>query len=125
MMAARSPEEVHQQFAKIMNAGDVEALVALYESEAKLVPQPGQVATGKDAIRAALQSLLGLKPQIHIETRNVIQAGDLASLRSRWRLAGVGPDGRSVETVGNGTEVIRRQADGTWLLVIDNPFGAD
>jgi hypothetical protein len=30
-----------------------------------------------------------------------------------------------VSMSGNGIEVVRRQSDGTWLFVIDNPAGAD
>ncbi|MBV9547223.1 MAG: hypothetical protein JOY61_22870 [Chloroflexi bacterium] len=32
------------------------------------------------------------------------------------------PDGSGVDLGGNTTEVIRRQADGTWRYVIDDPF---
>jgi ketosteroid isomerase-like protein len=54
-----------------------------------------------------------------------VHSGDVALLRSKWSLAGTGPDGKPVAMSGNGTEVVRRQADGTWLFVIDNPAGAD
>jgi ketosteroid isomerase-like protein len=43
-MAARRPEEVDQLFVQAFSAGDLETLVALYEPDAALVPQSGQLA---------------------------------------------------------------------------------
>jgi hypothetical protein len=31
--------------------------------------------------------------------------------------------GRPLELAGNAVEVVRRQADGTWSFVIDDPYG--
>ena len=60
-MPARRPEDLHRLFAEALNAGDADAVMALYEPGASLVPQPGQVATGTEAIRAALDGFLALK----------------------------------------------------------------
>ena len=124
-MPARTPEEAHQRFAEAFSSGDLEALVALYEPEASLVPQPGQVVTGREGIRQALQVFLALKPRIKLETKRVTQAGDIALLCSKWSLTGTGPDGMATQISGNGIEVVRRQPDGTWRFIIDQPFGAD
>lgn len=127
-MAARSPAEIHQRWAESYNGEDLASLVALYEPEARLVPQPGQEpVVGTAAIRAVLESFLARKGQlrIEVETESAIQAEDLALLRSHWRLAGPGADGQPVEVAHHSTEVARRQPDGTWRYLIDNPFGAD
>lgn len=124
-MSAQTPDTIHSLFAQAMNQGDIESLVALYEPTATLVPQPGQMAAGRAAIRQGLQGFLAMRPTIRIETKHVLQAGDLALLRSQWTIDCTRPDGQPMKMAGNGTEVARRQADGTWLLVIDHPFGAD
>jgi len=36
---------------------------------------------------------------------------------------GTGPDGRPITVQGTSADVLRKQADGRWLLVIDHPFG--
>ena len=33
-------------------------------------------------------------------------------------------NGNTVEMEGNGVEIVRRQADGTWKFIIDNPWGS-
>ena len=124
-MPARTPEEADQLIAQAITAGDLEAAVALYGPNASMVPEPGKVATGTAGIREALGGFLALKPKLDLQLTNVVQAGDLALLTSKWTLAGTGPDGSAVNLAGRGTEVVRRQPDGTWLFVIDNPFGGD
>ncbi len=124
-MAAHKPEEIGQIFCAAFNSGDLDSIMALYEPEAKLVPQPGQVVSGREAIRAALQGFLALKPKMNLEVKRLIQAEEIALLHSQWSLAGTGPDGSPIEISGKSTEVARRQPDGSWLYLIDNPFGAD
>ena len=125
-MAAHRPEDAHSLFTEAFNAGNLDALGALYEADATMVPQPGQpTVTGGQAIRGVLQGFLQMNATIVVETESVVQAGDIALLRSQWRLAGTGPDGEPIEMSHSGTEVVRRQADGTWLYIIDHPFGAD
>jgi len=124
-MQARNPEDLHRLFATALNAGDLDALTSLYASDAALVAQPGQAATGKAAIREALAGFLAMKPVITLTTRGIVKTADLALLYSSWALRGSGPDGRAVEMTGRGTEVARRHADGTWRLVLDNPYAVD
>ncbi len=127
-MKAGRPEELHRLWAQGYNAGDLEALSALYEPEARLVPRPGaEAVAGMAAIRDVLRGFLAQKGPLRMEikTESVIEAGDIALLRSWWRIAGSGADGKLVEITNRSIEVARRQADGSWRYVVDNPFGAD
>ena len=124
-MVARRPEEVDQLFVQAFSAGNLEALVALYEPDAVLVPQSGKVVTGREAIREALQGSLTLCGEFRLEVKSVVGTGDLALVRSDWSLVGTAPGGCLVNLSGRASEVLRRQPDGSWLYVIDNPFAAD
>jgi ketosteroid isomerase-like protein len=42
---------------------------------------------------------------------------------TRWTLDGVGPDGKAIRMAGEATDVLRRQADGSWRVALDNPWG--
>ena len=110
-------------FEAAFNSGDIEQVMALYEADAVLVPQPGQAAvSGTDAIRQSLAGFLALKLPIHLERKRVLSHGDVSLVSSSWKLAGTGPDGSPIDLSGNTTEVIHRQPDGTWRYVIDDPF---
>ena len=124
-MGPNKPEDMHKLFTAAFNSGNLEALMALYEPDAQLVPQPGQVTTGHEAIRQALLQFLALKGTMQVTTRYVIREGAIALLSGQWHLKGSGPDGKSVEMGGKSVEVARRQPSGEWLLMIDHPFGAD
>ena len=52
-MPAQRPEEVDNLFAQALNAGDLDALTALYEPQASLTPSPGTKVTGTAAIGTA------------------------------------------------------------------------
>ena len=123
-MAARTPKDAHRLFVEAFNAADLDALVALYEPEAVMIDDAG-IVHGRQAIRHALQGFLSARPRMELETKSVVQSGDLALLRADWRIRGTAPDGKSFETSHHSSEVVRRQADDTWLYVIDHPFGAD
>jgi uncharacterized protein (TIGR02246 family) len=123
-LAATEPEHIHGLFEHAFNAGDVEALLALYEPDAALVPQPGTVVEGTAAIRDALRWFLDRGGQITLDTKLVVRVGDLAYLANRWSLTGATmPDGSPAELGATTAEVARRQPDGTWRYVIDNAWG--
>jgi uncharacterized protein (TIGR02246 family) len=111
---------LHQQFEQAFNAGDIDALMALYEPDCALVGAPGSVASGPDQVREGLMGLLALNGTAKLTTRDVVQVGDLALLSCSWTLDGTGPDGQPVSIGGKTAEVARRQPDGRWLYVIDN-----
>jgi uncharacterized protein (TIGR02246 family) len=125
-MAARGPIETHTLFQKAFNAGDLQGLMALYESDAIVIPLSGaEPVKGTQAIRSALEGFLALKGKLELETKHVVQHGDIALLRAAWRLKGTGPDGKPVEMAHGSAEVVRRQPDGSWRYIIDHPFGSD
>ena len=124
-MAARTPEDLDRLFAGAMNAGNLDALVALYEPQASLTPAPGKVAVGIDAIREALGGFLDGRPKMALSPRVVARSGDLALLTSKWELAMTGPDGKPAQMRGQSVEVARRQPDGNWLFAIDLPLGIE
>jgi ketosteroid isomerase-like protein len=91
-----------------------------------LIPQPGaEPVRGTQAIRSALEGFLALKGKVELDTKHVVQHGDIALLRSAWRVKGTGPDGKPVEMSHGSAEVVRRQPDGSWRCIIDHPFGSD
>jgi ketosteroid isomerase-like protein len=122
-MSAATPEDVHRLFREWFQAGDIDRMLGLYERDALFVPQPGQTASGHAAIREALSGFLALGGRFEMVPEPPLIAGDLALLYSNWSLSGAGPDGVPFRLVGRTSDVVRRQRDGTWLTIIDNPYG--
>lgn len=123
-MKGFTPVEAITNLIIAMKNGALDELLTLYEPGATFVPKPGVVVTGTASLREAFAGFLTLKPTLTIEKHEVVEAGDIAMCCSRWNLKGTDPDGKPVEMNGCGADVFRRQEDGSWLFVIDNPWGA-
>ena len=119
-----SPIEVVAQLVQSINRGDLAAAVALYESDAVLVARPGELARGTAEIREALARFVALKATLRSEAQQVIETDSVALYVGRWSLRGTDPAGQAVAMSGESTDVLRRQGDGRWLIVLDNPWGA-
>ncbi len=119
-MGVRRPADIHREVERLVNAGDADGLAELYEADARMVDSDHQVRVGVDQIRANWAEIVAMGLTIAMETTYVVEAGDLALLSNRYTLTLDGvPVGASATA-----EVVRRQADGTWLYVLDHPFGA-
>lgn len=116
---SQSPEQLHRVFQEAFNRHDVESVVALYEPAAVMVGPSGP-AQGTDAIRERYRNFFAMRPTIDLQTLDVNVAGELAMLHGRWTLRGSVPEGTAIHREGRNTEVVRRQADGRWLFVIDH-----
>jgi uncharacterized protein (TIGR02246 family) len=121
----RRPEEMNAAFAAAYNSGDVERLLALYEPDAVLAPQPGLRAVGLEAIREALGGLLHLGGTMRSENLYCLQSGDIALLQGSWSIATADENGGPVELASRTAEVVRQQPDGSWLYVADHAFASD
>ena len=105
---ARDPQELEQLLVARQRAGDVEGMLALFESDAVIDCGEGRLIRGREAIRAFYVELVatGRKFEMGVQQPALI-SGDLALTSTRL------PDGSVT------AEVARRQDDGTWLWVID------
>ncbi|HCT76509.1 MAG TPA: hypothetical protein DGG94_15810 [Micromonosporaceae bacterium] len=107
---AMKPEDLSRLILARLNAGDVDGLVALYEADAVLALPSGEVAVGSEAIRGAYEQIVADRPVFAPgEQQPTLSSGKLALTSTRLAGGGV--------TV----EVARRQPDGSWLWVIDQP----
>ena len=124
-MSTVTPEEVLHSIAQGINAGDLDSLMMLYESDACFASQPGQVVKGQNQIRQSLQNFIGMKGKLESKIKRVFQTSNLALVISEWSFSGTGPDGNPVNLASTATDVLRQQSDGTWRVIIDNPWGTD
>ncbi len=106
---ANDPNDLEKYFIERANAGDVDGLVALYEPTAVLVDDNGEIAKGIVQIRNFFIKFLASRP--HFEPSNqaaAVCSEDIALTSST--------------NSNNGdvtAEIARRQADGSWLWVVD------
>ena len=124
-MSNLTPEEVLRSVTECINSGNLDSLMMLYESDACFASQPGQFIKGREGIRQSLQGFIDIQGKLESKIKRVFQASDLALVISEWSFSGTGPDGQPVNLASTATDVLRQQPDGTWRVIIDNPWGAE
>jgi ketosteroid isomerase-like protein len=108
---AMRPEDITRLFVERSNAGDAEGVAALYEEEAVLAYPPGEQTVGRAAIRALWEKVLAGRPRFELEEPlPTLISGDIA-------LTSTPPKDRA----GARAQVVRRQPDGSWLRLLDQP----
>lgn len=108
-----------------INSGNLDTLMSLYESEAAFATQPGSLAHGPAGVSEALAGFISMNGKLDLQVTRVLEVGDLALVTGVWSFNGTGPEGKPVRLASRNADVLRRQTDGTWRFVIDNPWGTD
>ncbi len=108
---AQRPEDITRLFVERANAGDAAGIAALYEEEAVMAYPPGQFSVGRAAIYALWQSVLDHRPHFELEDPlPTLVSGDIALTSTVAK-----------DDAGARAQVVRRQPDGTWLRLLDQP----
>lgn len=121
MFTVSVPHEMNPIFAQAFNTRDIDMLLALYEEGAVLRIDAESTFTGKAEIATELQKLLSMPGKMVSHNNFCIEHGNIALLRADHSI--VNADGATIFS-GSSAEVVRRQADGTWLYIIDHAMGA-
>jgi uncharacterized protein (TIGR02246 family) len=124
-MPARKPEECDLLLLEAVQKGDIDAALELYESQANFVMAPGDVVEGHAAIRRVLEGFAAAMAGGKMDAVSVTTSpdGTLAVTRTRGSSTVLGPDGEPMTVPFHSVEVVRKQPDGTWRFVIDDPIG--
>ncbi len=112
---AMQPEDLTRLFVERSNAGDAAGVAAgvaaLYEPDAVMAYPPGDRTVGRAAIQALWEEVLASRPHFTPEEPlPTLVCGDLA-------LTSTPPS----DGAGARAQVVRRQPDGSWLRVLDQP----
>ena len=108
---ALRPEDITRIFVERANAGDAAGIAALYEEDAVMAFPPGAQTVGRAAIEALFEQALPQMPKFELEDPlPTLVAGDIALTSTPAR------DGTGVRA-----QVVRRQPDGSWLRLLDQP----
>ncbi len=119
------PQQMNETFVRAFNSKQIDNLMLLYEPDAVLVRLDGSLARGTDQVRDELSKLLTMG--IRVEGRNqfAITYGNTALLRANFTITLLGENGQETSIKGSSSEVVSQQPDGSWLYIIDHPFGAN
>jgi len=110
--------KIRDEWAKNMHAKKLEPLVMMYTPDGVFLPPTGERIVGRDAIRELCRKVMGVvTSDLHFQSAVVDQSGDLAYDSGEFTetLTQVA-DGSKSETHGSYLMILKRQADGRWLI---------
>lgn len=114
------PEDWPRVFEHL-NAGDLDAVMTLYERDAHFVNNSGETLAGHNAIRKALAALIEAKTHFQSRVVRIATVGDVAQLYTDFEGTRVDESGKTVPVRNKAIEVLRRQPDGSWKLITGDP----
>lgn len=119
--------EAHlESYVAAFNSGDAESVNAHYTEAGIIAWEKGNPVSGADR-RAAIEEFLAtMRPHIETDLREAYVTGDTALLVVDWTMEVNTASGEGRERLrGVGLDVLRKQADGSWLYAVDDPFGEE
>jgi uncharacterized protein (TIGR02246 family) len=120
-MLPHQPEDWPLAFERHLNAGDLDAVMELYELDARFVEPASRTIVGHGEIRKALANMIRANTQLKSQVIQSVTVGDIALLHTDFHGTTVDEFGATVESHFKAIEILRRQPDGAWKLIIGDP----
>ncbi|MGF1431676.1 YybH family protein [Kitasatospora sp. LaBMicrA B282] len=117
------PAKLPILFQDALNAGDVDAVLALFAPEAGMRTVTGEHLVGADALRAEIGGTVAARGRLTNVPRLTLFGADTALLVTDWTMEIDGPDGERIAPTGSTANIARRGPDGGWRFALLNPRG--
>jgi len=121
--SVRQPEDWPAVFTQYLNDGDLNAVMDLYDDDAYSVDLSGKLIVGRENIKESVAGLIQAKARLQGHVVRAITVGDISQLYTDFNGTTTDAYGYAVESTFKAIEVLRRQPDGSWLLIIGDPNG--
>jgi uncharacterized protein (TIGR02246 family) len=124
-MLPHKPEDWPRLFVQHLNSGDLEAVAALYAPNARFLAGSGETIVGRDQIRDVLARMIRSKTKLQSRVIKAISADDVAVLYTDFEGATMDASEKTMDLRHNAVEVLRRQPNGCWKLIVGDPNGRE
>ena len=117
------PDGADEYFLEAVRNGDVKTAMTCFDPEAIYIDKEGNTITGFDNIEKVVANLCKMRPDIKVYEHQMAPVGtDMMYWLDKWSMTATGPDGKQFEMKGASANMMRKNADGHWLWLVDNPF---
>ena len=117
-----NPSEAVKYFRHCILTGDLAGALSCFDKDATYIERDGREIKGLDNIEKSMDHLCKWKPDIKGSRHKVTIVGDLAVWADAFTLKAFTPDGNPLEMNGATACLMKRNENGIWLWLVDNPF---
>ncbi len=118
--------EVLQAVQKMTDAfhqKDIKGVMNSYEPDALVVFDPQNPIQDAGLLKEKFIQSFGISPRFEYSGHEVFVNGNIGIHLAPWTMTATAPDGTAIQQTGLSIAVLRRQEDGKWLMVFDDPHG--
>jgi uncharacterized protein (TIGR02246 family) len=105
-------------YADALNAGDADAVLALFHRDATMRTFTGAVLSDREALHAEAVHSISAQARLTNKPKATLIGGDTALIIVDWSLEAISPDGTRISPTGTTTAVARRSADESWRFAV-------
>ncbi|MFJ9770452.1 YybH family protein [Kitasatospora sp. NPDC101157] len=118
------PAQLPVAFEDALNAGDVDAVLALFAPGAAMRTVSGDLITGPGALRAEISGTVAARGRLTNVQRHTLVGAGTALLVTDWTMEIDTPAGERVAPTGTTANIARQDpSDGSWRFALLNPLG--
>jgi ketosteroid isomerase-like protein len=120
-----NPDEADEYFMDCIREGNLKNAMTCFDQEAVYMDKDGNSISGLANIENVVANLCHMKPYIKIyKHKNSPVGNDLIYRLDKWTMTATDPQGKPIRMQGASAHIMRKNADGVWLWLVDNPFAA-
>lgn len=112
-----------ENMTKAFENKDIDAVMACYEPKAVVVFEPESPISNKAILRKMFTGMSMANPIFTYSGHEVFITGNIATHIAPWSMIAKTPDGKEIKQSGLSIAVLRKQDNGKWLMILDNPHG--
>lgn len=100
---------------------NIDEVMACYEPKAVVVFEPESPVSDTNVLREMFTGMSMANPVFTYSGHEVFLSGNIATHIAPWEMTAKAPDGTEIKQSGLSVTVLRKQENGTWLMILDNP----
>ncbi len=115
--------EAIEKMTKAFENKDIDTVMACYEPNAVIVFEPESPISDANVLREMFTKMAMINPKFTYSGHEVFITGNIATHIAPWEMTAKAPDGTEIKQSGLSIAVLRKQENGEWLMILDNPHG--
>lgn len=105
------------------NNKDIEGVMSTYESNAIIMFEPETPTSDEATCKKMFQGFFQMNAKFTFYGHEIYITDNIATHITPWKMTATAPDGSVINQKGLSVALLRKQTNGEWLMIVDDPYG--